>query len=469
MALLCFGGGVAYHYLHSSIRTASADEIRRVVPADLLALPATNVAARGRYDRFLSACLDLNFLTSGPTAATNKSAVTADLLRREAVAKKALAVIGEGSLEAPAPLDEESEIGNNMLRTVSGLLTGEAEREGAAKHRQACAEAVSMGLRLGRVTLGMGGAVSGYMTAYLVDKAALQTAVECARNRWLSRNDLARITDEIPPLADNDPVLADAEREELQRELFRPRLGVATIGPELFKATDNDDVRLAQYGNFDAPQTARMLAKACAADIANDLRPWSRQDNRYSAEFEMMVANLPELPSDSEDGSARAYAPAIRALKYRIAMNQVPNSLGLSMFIRARPLGVALRRISIGLSCCHELARTLLATCAYRADHGGRSPSSLAELIKGNYLKSMPIDRFSGGALLYAAKLGMAYSVGQNLKDDGGVVSRDVSINDQDFAYLPTQPKRGIVIALSPPQPNAVGLVQLGKAPPPKR
>ena len=46
-------------------------------------------------------------------------------------------------------------------------------------------------------------------------------------------------------------------------------------------------------------------------------------------------------------------------------------------------------------------------------------PSKLDEL-KPRYLSQIPSDPFSGEALRYNAARGLIYSVGVNLKDDGG-------------------------------------------------
>jgi hypothetical protein len=60
------------------------------------------------------------------------------------------------------------------------------------------------------------------------------------------------------------------------------------------------------------------------------------------------------------------------------------------------------------------------ALAAYRRDHG-RYPVGLDD-IAPKYLPAVPIDMFSGKALVYApsAKGYLLYSVGVNGKDEGG-------------------------------------------------
>jgi len=80
-----------------------------------------------------------------------------------------------------------------------------------------------------------------------------------------------------------------------------------------------------------------------------------------------------------------------------------------------------------GMSCEIELqtrenmVELALALAAYRVEHRGKYPNTLAELVPA-YLRAIPKDLFTGEDFHY--KLEMAgyalYSVGQNGKDDGG-------------------------------------------------
>ncbi len=68
-----------------------------------------------------------------------------------------------------------------------------------------------------------------------------------------------------------------------------------------------------------------------------------------------------------------------------------------------------------------RLAQTAVALEKFRSDHANHFPDSLTELTP-NYLRSVPADPFDGKPLRYR-KTGegyVLYSLGQNLKDDGG-------------------------------------------------
>lgn len=65
-----------------------------------------------------------------------------------------------------------------------------------------------------------------------------------------------------------------------------------------------------------------------------------------------------------------------------------------------------------------QATRTILALRAYQLTHG-RLPENLTALVP-EFLDAVPIDDFDGQPLRYSAEKKIVYSVGKNLKDDGG-------------------------------------------------
>ena len=59
----------------------------------------------------------------------------------------------------------------------------------------------------------------------------------------------------------------------------------------------------------------------------------------------------------------------------------------------------------------------------------GHLAVSLEELVAGGFLSELPVDPFSGNPLIYRADGDdfILYSVGTDLKDDGGVVATKAS------------------------------------------
>lgn len=83
-----------------------------------------------------------------------------------------------------------------------------------------------------------------------------------------------------------------------------------------------------------------------------------------------------------------------------------------------------------------QTTRTILALRAYQLTHGNLPPD-LNTLVP-EFLDAVPIDDFDGQPLRYSAEKKIVYSVGKNLKDDGGDdrnSSNDQSARHLDFAY----------------------------------
>ena len=83
------------------------------------------------------------------------------------------------------------------------------------------------------------------------------------------------------------------------------------------------------------------------------------------------------------------------------------------------------RELSDECAITHHLTLLALALEIARADDG-RYPTRLQSLL-GRYVESLPVDPFSGKALIYRREGEgyVLYSVGRNLRDDGGRTSDD--------------------------------------------
>ena len=81
-----------------------------------------------------------------------------------------------------------------------------------------------------------------------------------------------------------------------------------------------------------------------------------------------------------------------------------------------------------------QATRTILALRAYQLTHG-KLPADLNALVP-EFLDSVPVDDFDGQPLRYLPEQKTVYSVGENLKDDGGDDSRNGRSNRQlDLVY----------------------------------
>jgi hypothetical protein len=103
----------------------------------------------------------------------------------------------------------------------------------------------------------------------------------------------------------------------------------------------------------------------------------------------------------------------------------------------------------------HAVA-TLLAIALYRADHDGRLPATLDELVPA-YLPAVPSDPLAPGApaLRYVPNRRILYSVGTNATDEGGS-EQPINVNDR-YAQRRRQFDRVFPIDRRPPATRPAG------------
>jgi len=83
-----------------------------------------------------------------------------------------------------------------------------------------------------------------------------------------------------------------------------------------------------------------------------------------------------------------------------------------------------------------QATRTILALRAYQLTHGALPPNLNA--LVPDFLDAVPVDDFDGQPLRYSVEKKIVYSVGKNLKDDGGddqAFPADSSQRHLDLAY----------------------------------
>jgi hypothetical protein len=94
------------------------------------------------------------------------------------------------------------------------------------------------------------------------------------------------------------------------------------------------------------------------------------------------------------------------------------NAAGQVMAFQLIPMTVA----TFGTKCNSKIrldaTRTLMALRAYQLTHG-KLPERLSDLVP-EFLDQVPLDDFDGQPLRYSPENKIVYSVGKNLKDDGG-------------------------------------------------
>ncbi|MDX1962215.1 MAG: hypothetical protein SFX18_03615 [Pirellulales bacterium] len=191
--------------------------------------------------------------------------------------------------------------------------------------------------------------------------------------------------------------------------------GIELYGPE-FKSP---------YADFDWDQTTKSILQVCDQRIANLKLP------DYFQNFKHLRKSDLEIDQSARNINKTWKSP--RAILY----TRSQRSELLAMFIfsdNCNELNFLER--SLKHACRHALASILLALELYRFDHG-HFPQRLSELSPP-YLSQIPLDPYTKQEFVYRStgQSFIAYSVGPNLSDDGGIENwHDPMIHTQSNDY----------------------------------
>ena len=224
---------------------------------------------------------------------------------------------------------------------------------------------------------------------------------------------------------------------------------LATLQHALAALPDRDDllsdVRLRRARFLDDIAAPRRTLMDAAVRLA--MRPWIARSNRQRlAEFDkaqrLAAAAWPEKFVASA-ALVQGYAPGFRRSGSGIIARQTaaPGIAFAGFGSTQAGLELAARRVAIAA----------LAVERFRLDRG-MTPASLDVLVPA-YLPSVPVDPFSGRAIVYASSATeyRLYSVDQDLKDDGGALYGLGSKTRRQPQPPPGQPRDlGIRVELAP-------------------
>jgi hypothetical protein len=188
-----------------------------------------------------------------------------------------------------------------------------------------------------------------------------------------------------------------------------------------------------QIGNLDAMNRGKMT-NSITGGYTPRISPWwpvfnfsqtkalfAEEDNRLlqAATHHFNEAKLPSLDS-SQPGVARLILSG--------------NATGQILYYMAMPAVIPSLATKSKGDTQLQATRTILALRAYQLTNG-KLPSDLNALVP-EFLDAVPVDDFDGQPLRYSLDRKIVYSVGQNLKDDGGNDSRLGPSNRLlDFVY----------------------------------
>jgi hypothetical protein len=128
------------------------------------------------------------------------------------------------------------------------------------------------------------------------------------------------------------------------------------------------------------------------------------------------------------------------------ANNWANDTYGTLMLNLEEPAFYRVSQLNWNIKTQRRALLTVLALLQYK-EKNGNLPNDLNELVESGYLKEIPMDPYSNKPLVYIKKdkdTFTLYSVGENLKDDGGQPGKDINgrvrttnFNNGDWIFWP--------------------------------
>jgi hypothetical protein len=334
------------------------------------------------------------------------AAAAADVLRRN---KDVLALIDRGlacrKWQRPLPsLDSPVQLYYLHLARLMCLRAESLAHEG--KPDEAIVEAVRTA-EFGHKHHGGKGTVADFLVGTTSKQLGAMKVRGLLSKDGLAADRLRPLVDRLAAVTDEGPALADTFRGEyawVAVSLADPQAALAyyggkTAGPganpldNIGKAADSIAWRLGYF--YKPNRTARQFVAFYVGRLEEAGKPFAQ-------------VNLPPAPPPTDWSSSTP----LRFL--------VPNSYGRLMFSFTTP--------AVAISGVHKVkSRSQTETAATQALIAlkgfklktGRLPQKLDELVP-EFLSAVPRDDFDGKPIRYSAEKKIVYSVGTDLKDDGG-------------------------------------------------
>jgi hypothetical protein len=263
-------------------------------------------------------------------------------------------------------------------------------------------------IRFGQQIEGAKGSLTTYLIGATIKISGCELMRKEASGCTLAPERLRRYAADVGKCPADAEGLADAARGEytflvdflqgLKSGRYDPAFVVCTttVSAFPFKPSASDRVvgQVSRMASFKVQATRRGCAEACRSVVADAPR-----------HFKDVVPVAPDL---ADSGPVRELFSG-NLLGRRFLRGTVPGMKTLAQHKCQENVAVAATRI-------------LLALKAYKLEKG-KLPATLAELVP-DYLDSVPLDDYDGQPMRYNAAKKVVYSVGKDLKDDGGSGTR---------------------------------------------
>jgi len=399
-----------YRYFVPKIGQASAAEIDAVLPAVLKERDVPDPSGEARYARMLELAGKLDYSPIQPGAVEGPPSSHNEKLLGEIEG-----LLKEGTLRmpyrepnAPAPFSE--------LKDLANLIAVTARSAGKAGDARACARWVALDLRYASAVRNAGGLVIEALIVTAVEQIALRVAYVAEIRGWLDERGRDLVLSLLPATDGRSSAWAGNLRRDFQSFLLVLLRSPRTHEEEImanFECYDPENPERPKskfYGNLDPVETARQAGLIYKAFIEDLNRPSYQARREEKPLYAALEKDLIEPPEGGDDGSEAGWWPQLR---YRMAMNASSNSLG-------KRLAASGPVITLHEAVARDSAHQNLIRAVF-------------QLRMGRPVDA--IDPFTGKPLSVDRKRKIVWSVGLNLKDDGGSIGRGGDNSALDLGY----------------------------------
>ncbi len=240
----------------------------------------------------------------------------------------------------------------------------------------------------------------GYLVAISMKETGLETVQRVITSSNLSTEELKKYASDLNQFYKNEDGLISI----IKTEYYANTSNIDAIA--------NGDTDILQYYTDERNQDASKRIK----DFYH-FRP-----NETKALFSELAKRKIENANKFCDDIQERDFQQLTVLPYYIKLYLTENAIGIIM------RDTSYNSYSQNIKKCEEdslvsATQVLIAIKAYQNDNGDY-PDSLEQLVP-NYLSSVPLDYFDGSSLRYSKEDKILYSIGEDLKDDGGSVGDD--------------------------------------------
>ncbi|MCX5676062.1 MAG: hypothetical protein NTX87_13725 [Planctomycetota bacterium] len=314
--------------------------------------------------------------------------------------------LAKDRFQAPLPLDVEGFLLPDWpypCLSIAGVVTVSATLAARRGEYNSAFEDVVKLVRFGHQVMGAKGSLVSFTIGSTIKGMGYGLAWQHVGKCTLSAAQLRTFAAELAKYPDDTGHLIDALRVEY--------------------AFNDQVIRSIQAGDLEGISKDKRLKRLTEADrwkwthLPNPFFKPNRTRRHFVELFGYAAANAPRLPKDRTDlGNLleRSYAEATLWRGNIIGEELIRV---LTPAVGSLPVLVDRSRAELGVT------RIMLAMKAFKLDNG-RPPQTLDELVP-NYLDAVPRDCFDGKPLRWNPAKKLIYSVGKDLKDDGGMTQQE--------------------------------------------